>query len=231
MDIDGAVKLIEAISKLIGVLVWPFLLIYFSLRFAPELREFVKSIGDISFKFLGIEWSFRQRQAEAVAALRAAAVSKSGVGDDKQAIAHEARLAADVVADAVTPKVVRQARRSRVLWVDDKPAGNINERHALEAVGITIVNATSTEDALQRLSNDSFDLIISDMARPGDSRGGYTLLDKLRALGDRTPVIIYTNTRKPREEAQQKRLFGYTNRANELFELALSALGRKMNES
>jgi CheY-like chemotaxis protein len=229
MDIDATVKLVEVVSKLIAVIVWPFVLIYFVWRFAPELREFLKSIGDVSLEAIGIKASIRTKQAEATAALSAAAASKPEIAGNREAVAHEARLAAEVVADAVTPEILRQARRSRVLWVDDKPAGNINERHALQAVGITFVIAASTDDALRRVDEESFDLIISDMSRPGDSRAGYTLLDKLRAAGDRTPFIIYTNTRKPKDEAQQKGVIGYTNRANQLFELVLSALGSKNN--
>ena len=80
-----------------------------------------------------------------------------------------------------------------VLWVDD-PRNNRYERQALEALGLRFALSTSTDDALNQLRHQSFDLIISDMGRPPDSRAGYTLLDKLRSQGDRTPFVIYAGS-------------------------------------
>jgi CheY-like chemotaxis protein len=38
-----------------------------------------------------------------------------------------------------------------ILWVDDRPANNIYERQAMEALGIRFTISTSTEEALQML--------------------------------------------------------------------------------
>lgn len=112
--------------------------------------------------------------------------------------------------------------------MDDKPSNNEHERQALEAVGVSFVLATSTDEALEKLKRQSFDAIISDMARPPDPQAGYTLLDKLRASGDRTPFVIYAGSRSPehRAEARRRGAVGCTNRPDELFEMVLSALGR-----
>ncbi len=89
-------------------------------------------------------------------------------------VAREARIAADIVAEVVTPGVVRRTSKSNILWVDDRPSNNIYERQALEALGISFTLAKSTEEALEKISKQSFDAIISDMGRPPDSRAGYT---------------------------------------------------------
>jgi CheY-like chemotaxis protein len=98
----------------------------------------------------------------------------------------------------------------------------------LEALGVTFVLAKSTDEALDKLRPQSIDLIISDMGRPSDSQAGYTLLDKLRASGDRTPFVIYAGSRasEHRAEARRRGAIGCTNRPDELFEMVLSALGR-----
>lgn len=75
---------------------------------------------------------------------------------------------------AVTPRVLRRAGDAVILWVDDRPNGNRFERQSMEALGIRFVNVVSTDEALERLKNQSFDVIISDMKRPGDDRAGYT---------------------------------------------------------
>jgi CheY-like chemotaxis protein len=115
-----------------------------------------------------------------------------------------------------------------VLWVDDNPDNNIYERQSLEALGVRFVLSTSTDDALNKVKNQRFDAIISDMGRPPDRTAGYTLLDALRSSGDRTPFIIYAGSRSPEHQAESRRrgAAGCTNRATELFEMVLSALQR-----
>lgn len=137
-------------------------------------------------------------------------------------------IAADVVAEVVTPRAIRCARRSTVLWVEDNPYNNSYERQALEALGVSFVLAKSTDEGLNKISQQRFDAIISDMGRPPDSRAGYTLLDKLRSSGDQTPFIIYAGSRDPEHVAESRRhgAIGCTNNPNELFEMVLSALDR-----
>lgn len=228
MTIDDGLKLLEAVTRLFGVLVWPLVVVFVLVRFGPALRDFVASLGQFSLKGPGFEASLTRKQAEAAVALTAAVVSRPEPGASPEATASDARAAFDVVAEVATPRVIRQAAKSSLLWVDDKPSNNLHERHALEALGIDIALATSTDQALENLKRQSFDVIISDMGRPPDAQAGYTLLDKLRASGDRTPFIIYAGSRAPehRAEARRRGALGCTNRPDELFEMVLSALGR-----
>ena len=125
------------------------------------------------------------------------------------------------------------AERSTVLWVDDHPNNNIHERQALEALGINFVLAVSTEEALERLNQQKFDAIISDMGRPLDNQAGYTLLDKLRSSGNQTSFVIYAGSKTPEHigESRRRGAIGCTNNPNELFEMVLSAVGRRRLKS
>jgi CheY-like chemotaxis protein len=225
MNIDNAVKLIDAITKLLGVMLWPAVVLFVLIRFGAAFRDFIASMGEFSLKGVGFEASAK-RKAEAAAALAAAAASHAEPGAPPDATARDARAAADVVAEFVTPRMIRRAGRSTVLWVDDRPDNNVHERQALEALGVSFVLAKSTEEAIEKLHRGSFDAIISDMGRPPDSRAGYTLLDRLRAEGDRTPFIIYAGSRDPehRAEAIRHGAVGCTNRPDELFAMVLRAL-------
>ena len=229
MTIDDTVNLLDAVTKLLAVLVWPTILAFVLFRFRAALGEFMTSLTEVSFKGGGIEASAKRRQAEAAAALGAAAVARPDTDTAPRDVTQETRAAAELVAEVVTPRVIRRAGRSTVLWVDDRPNNNVHERQALEAVGVTFVLATSTEEALEKVNQQSFEAIISDMGRPPDSQAGYTLLDKLRDSGNRTPFIIYAGSRAPehRAEARRRGAIGCTNRPDELFEMVLSALGRK----
>jgi CheY-like chemotaxis protein len=228
VSVDDIVKLFDAITKLLNVLIWPAIILFILIRFGRELRDFFSSLGELSLKGAGFEASLKRKQAEVVAALSAAAASKPDGDKTRESVAKEAMIAADVVADFVTPRAIRRASRSTVLWVDDNPNNNSYERQALEALGVSFVLAISTDEALKKISRQRFDAIISDMGRPPDPRAGYTLLDKLRSSGDQTPFIIYASSREPEHVVESRRhgAIGCTNNANELFEMVLSALGR-----
>ncbi|HAJ60654.1 MAG TPA: response regulator [Cyanobacteria bacterium UBA8543] len=228
MSVDEIVKLLDAVTKLLNVLVWPGIFLFILIRFRPDLREFFINLSEVSLKAAGIDLSMKRKQAEAAAALAAAAVSRSDEGVIPETSAKEARAAANIVTEAVTPRIIKRAGKSTVLWVDDRPKNNINERQALEALGVSFVLATSTEEALEKLEQQHFDAIISDMKRPSDPLAGYTLLDKLRSEGDQTPFIIYAGSKVPEHvaEARRRGAVGCTSRPNELFKMVLSALGR-----
>jgi CheY-like chemotaxis protein len=228
MSIDEFVNLIEALTKLVGVLVWPALLAFVLVRFGPSLKEFFSSLGEFSFKGGGFEATAKRKQAEAAAALVAASVARPDANTTPESAAREAKEAAAVVAESVNARVIRRASEATALWVDDRPSNNIFERQSLEALGVSFVLATSTEEALERLAKQKFDVIISDMGRPPDSRAGYTLLEKLRSSGDQTPFVIYAGSNAPehKAEARSRGALGSTNRASELFAYVLAALNR-----
>lgn len=69
--------------------------------------------------------------------------------------------------------------------------------------------STSTEDALERARQTTFDAIISDMGRYEEDghkpRAGYEVLDKLRSSGITTPFFIYAGSNRQchKEEAKK----------------------------
>ena len=225
VDVDGATKLLDATARLLGAIIWPATIFYMLIRFGPSIGSFISSLGEINLKGAGFEASARRRQNEAAGALAAATVSRPEEGATTEAAANAAKEAVQVVG-GVSSKVIRQIEGVKVLWVDDNPDNNNYERQALEALGVQFMISTSTEDAINKVKNHKFGAIISDMGRRHDPRAGYTLLEKLRASGDRTPFIIYSRSRSPENQAEARRrgAVGCTNRATELFEMVLSAL-------
>lgn len=230
MSIDDCVKLLDAVAKITSALAWPVVLVFFLVSFAPALRGFLENLGEFTFKGAGFEASAKRAEASAAlaAAAAAAATRSSADGEPAANAAAEAREAATVVAETVTPRVLRKAERTTILWVDDRPNNNIYERQSLEALGVKFVLADSTDAAMKSLSAQHFDVVISDMGRPGDPQAGYTLLEKLRSNGNKTPFVIYAGSNSPeyKAEARKRGALGSTNRASELFEYVLSALRR-----
>ena len=65
---------------------------------------------------------------------------------------------------AATPR-----RAARVLWVDDRPANNKPERRQLRPHGIVFDNVVSIDEAVEQLTNEHYDLMITDLWRQGSS--------------------------------------------------------------
>jgi signal transduction histidine kinase/ActR/RegA family two-component response regulator len=68
----------------------------------------------------------------------------------------------------------------RVLLVDDEPDAREVMASALEACGAIVVSASSAGDALQTLAHTEVDLLLADIAMPGQD--GYALIREIRTL-------------------------------------------------
>lgn len=226
-DTDNTARLLDAVARLLGTVVWPIVVAYILVRFGPMVGDFITSLSEFTLKGAGFEASAKRRQNEAAAALVAASASKTEAGATPEIVGNVAKEAVQIVGE-LSPRHLRRIEDAKVLWVDDNPDNNIYERQSLEALGVRFVLSTSTNDALNKVKIQKFDAIISDIGRPPDRTAGYTLLDALRSSGDRTPFIIYagSRSREHQEEARRRGAVGCTNRATELFEMVLSVLNR-----
>jgi CheY-like chemotaxis protein len=226
MTPDESIRLVVAIGGVLGVIVWPALILFVVVRFRASLSDFFSHLGEFSFKAPGLEATARRQQVEAAAALGAAMATQASVDDGPGSVTSLSGVA-DALREAVPDARSQSRLQGRlVLWVDDRPDNNQYERRALEALGVRFVLSTSTDDALEKLRHQSFDLIISDMGRAPDSRAGYTLLDKLRADRDRTPFVIYAGSNSPESavEARRRGAIGWTNSPQELIRMVTQAL-------
>jgi CheY-like chemotaxis protein len=195
VSVDDIVKLLDAITKLLNVLIWPAVLLFILIQFGQDLRDFFSSLGELSLKGVGFEASLKRKQAEVSAALAAAAASRSDGDTNRESAAKEAKIAADIVSEVVTPRVIRRASRSTVLWVDDCPNNNIYERQALEALGVNFVLATSTEEALKKISRQRFDAIISDIGVATKLRSSFMLVQGVQNTLQNHVVMVLSDVR------------------------------------
>lgn len=227
---EGVARLLEASGRLLGALAWPLLVLGVALLFRAEIRSFFASLEAATVKVGGAEVTLTRAREQVAAAI--AAADASGAANARAAPGHETLRASAAhapvqsalgVVAGVTSRTLRRLGQLSLLWVDDVPENTVFERQALEALGISIVTALTTEEALSRLQGRDFALVISDMARPPDQLAGYTLLDRLRAAGDPTPLIIYSSTETPeqRAEAERKGAAGQTSTAAALVQMVL----------
>jgi CheY-like chemotaxis protein len=209
--------LLTAVAGVISAVIWPVVVIGIAWMFKRPLSTLLRT-DDVSLSGPdGLTLTARHRVTQAADAL----VDASKIKDGEQLSRRNA-----VAEAADTQEQLRGIRDPVVLWVDDTPSNNRHERAAMEALGITFVLSTSTDDALAKIGQRTFGAIISDMGRPPDAKAGYTLLDEIRRRGIQTPVVIYASSRAPDhfDEAVAHGAVGCTNRTSELVHMVVSAL-------
>ena len=97
--------------------------------------------------------------------------------------------------------LVAAAPGAHVLWVDDDPVNNAPFIRDLEARGVTVTTAVSTEEGLRLYDPAVHWLVLSDMGRPEGVNqefiptAGLVLLERLRARWPGARVVFFTTAR------------------------------------
>lgn len=224
MASESALHLTEIILDTLQSAFWPLVLLVLLLYFGPTLKAFLKNTSELNLSAGGVELAVK-RKMEVVAALAAAQATRAAPGGPGVAEASATEIV-HTVDKVIEPFTLRQFAGARVLWVDDRPENNVYERRMLEALGIRFTIATSTNEALDELSGNGINVVISDMGRPPDNRAGYTLLSQMREQGYGQPFVIYASSNRPedRAEARQRGAIGSTNSPSKLFQWVTSAI-------
>ena len=127
------------------------------------------------------------------------------------------------------PQELDRGFDATVLWVDDNHDNNRSERSELEKLGITVLQAGSTEEALAVLLGQPIDAIISDMLRHGRPRAGLELLQEIKAPGRSIPVVFYMGVKRPELEAEAMELgaAAVINQRDQLYVAVKSILSKR----
>ncbi|WP_224982002.1 response regulator [Geomonas agri] len=91
------------------------------------------------------------------------------------------------------------AEAARVLLVDDEPMFRRSLAGYLEDCGYCLAEAEDGQEAQQRLLQEQFDLVLTDMRMP--VLDGMDLLAWIRERQPETPVIVITGTGAEQVEA------------------------------
>jgi CheY-like chemotaxis protein len=146
-----------------------------------------------------------------------------------------ATLAADIAACvAAVPELATTPRRAaRVLWVDDRPANNEAERKWLRPHGIVFDNVVSTDEALEQLAAETYDLVITDLGRQSSSdrssTAGAAFLEQPVLRSGGTPVIVYAGAWAVAQRSMlvARGALDVMATREQLFDSVLAVLGRQ----
>lgn len=204
-----------ALIKIIPSVLWFLLIIIVFLMFYHPIREeLLPHLKE--FKAMGIELSFIRDFIDSALEL----AEKSPEWGIKVSSSAKKRALQRVKKH---PKIFEDVQ---ILWVDDHPENNLNERKMFRHLKAEIDTAKSTEEALEILKHGGYDLVISDMARGDKPTAGLEFLKQFREIDNTTPVIFYLGVLDP-EKGVPAQAFGITNRPDELIHLTFDVLERK----
>ncbi|HEY5851123.1 MAG TPA: response regulator [Lysobacter sp.] len=205
---EQTAKLISAVASL----AWPVLIAVLVYSLFEPIKGLVESARSRKFtvRVAGNELSMEEASEQQRAIL-----------SDLQA--KTAELQKQVGASALSMDIpATEVGRSnpRILWVDDTPKNNSFLMAALQDRGATVDIAKTTDEAIQRVGNATYDAIISDMSRPEGERAGIDLARKLKAMGVVAPIYIFCGKGAAtalRQEALQAGVTDITDSATTLF--------------
>jgi CheY-like chemotaxis protein len=161
----------------------------------------------------------------------AASAAAAGVAIGKQddVSAQEKEIAVANIASAFlnSPAPSNFAYSKNILWVDDIPDNNSSLVSAFRALGFEVTEALTTEVALQKVSENRYAVLISDMGRPPDGEAGLTLINSLRIRQIHIPTIIFAANwaRIHKGEEEKYGVVKITNEASVVYTTVLNLVG------
>lgn len=208
-------ELINELIKLIPSLLWFLLVVIVLVLFYRPIHDVL--LPSLSgFKAMGVEFSFVQDSINAAIEL-----AEKSPQWKVEVLPTEKKRALNRAKEHL-----KTFRDAQILWVDDHPENNLNERRMFRQLKAEIDIAKSTEEALNMLGKHGYDLVISDMARGDENTAGLKFLEQFRKRNNKTPVIFYIGVFLT-EKGVPPLAFGITNQPDELLHLTLDALERK----
>jgi CheY-like chemotaxis protein len=212
VDLASAASLITAVAAIL----WPTLglCIYFSLR--RPIRNILSS-GNFKGKIGNFE------------------ITVGKVADELQRRIDELDSRISQLDGAESPIAAKSVPVAMsILWVDDNPSNNAYHQSRLRDLGFQIELAFDTGNALTKLKQMSFDIVISDMHRVEDGverkTAGLELLNHMGLSGISIPLVFFCSSLAAvayRDVALAQGAVGITASSSQLF----SYIGRLTKKS
>ena len=197
------------------------------------MGEVLTALGPHVLWGLLLVWVLRKVGWSAVrsAILRVKAVELGPVRVEIESGVEAAAAARGVEVPEREKKMVAERLRSaqprlamtRVLWIDDVPAGNKAEIGLLNGLGATIDLARGDGEARERLKGAVYDIVLSDIRRGQSRDAGIRFLPEVSDAMLAPPVIFYVRE----SQGTPGGGFGIATRPDELMHLIVDAVERK----
>lgn len=118
---------------------------------------------------------------------------------------------------AIIDKIRGSKKKHNLLWVDDNANNNFIEMQFLTALGLVCDVADSSDEALQKISEKEYSIIVTDAKRNGNEHEGLDFAQKIFNKFPNVPLILHSVTLSERINLDNYR--GIKAQAFELKEL------------
>jgi CheY-like chemotaxis protein len=203
LDPGVAAQLIGIIPTVLWVAVIVAVILIF--RSTIQARLIPRMTG---LKAFGIEATFVKEQLD-----RAAETVPAGSESDRSQVSRRAERIASLL------------QNSRLLLVNDVPAEMFQVIRILQELNIRVDIVTSTVEAIDALTRQPYDVVISDMRRGEVQDEGLRFIRESRAQGVYRPTILSVGRFNPGQGTPAYAV-GITNRADELLNLVFDVMER-----
>lgn len=220
----ASAELISAVAQLVSSVAWPLIIIFIIYNFAPPIKQLLNQSKEATVSGMGFEATIK-RDIESALLYGLSISQKSDVMN--QMSEEELNNLLSEFSSYLNPGTQEELSEASLLWVDDDPSNNTYERKTFKSFGLSIDLSESTSDAVNKIKENSYDVIISDMGRPESDQAGYDLLERKQEIGDTTPFIIYSYPveEEHKQMARKRGAFGSTDAPRELYSMVRRALG------
>ncbi len=175
---ENFAKLLSAIAQL----AWPIVVGVVLAKLFPTVKLIMESAKSRKFtvKVAGNELSMEEASRQ-----------QSDVITDLQSKVAALEVRTQSIDETATKIHKVEVRPKRILWVDDRPTNNSFLIASLQASGMEVTTATSTDGGISMFSSIAFDAVVSDMARPEGDKAGIELITAIRRLNESVPIFIF----------------------------------------
>ncbi len=108
-------------------------------------------------------------------------------------------------------------KKSKILIVEDEELICWSLKHSFERIGEYYVKCSHTgDDALQKLAEDEYDVVITDLRLPDID--GFGIVEKIRDLTKSTPVIVISAylSDPAMDDVRKQGVFSFINKPFEI---------------
>lgn len=207
-------ELIKILPDMAWLLFWAILITLF---YKPIRYQLIPKLSNLSM--LGVKMSFIKESIEAAVELGKKSPQWQVVvpTKDKERVEQRAK------------KCLAQLQGGQILWVDDHPENNVNERRMFRQLKMDVDSVHSTEEALEMLTRSNYDIVLSDIPRGQDTLAGLDFLQRyVDSLKDQAPLpVIFYIGDIDQSKGVPGYAFGLTQRPDELLHLVIDAMERR----
>lgn len=210
---------ISQILEGVANLLWPAIILLLIFWFRPAVAALIDSAKSRKFtlKIGGQELTMEeanQQQSNLIADLQ------SQLLELRRKIEGGAQAAFPLAGE---PSIGPSLRKGDILWVDDRPKNNSYLIQQLRGRGYSVDLARSTSEGLRLNDQSQYNFIISDLGRTEEGSykptAGLDLLKRIRAQNSDIPVVIFSSSRRLRDEEAAAKEMGVTAMTSSATEL------------